>query len=690
MTDPGAPRQPWLHELEIAVDGNATVLADRAGAFGAPGTGLLVDDRRVVSVLSLTLDGEAPTAVQAASVGDTSQFWGCSRNLGALGPDPTVEVHRRHRLLGGGLTQTLTVVSRAEGAIEATIVIELGGDGAELAQLKTAVGLPGLLASTVTLDGVTWADERHRTDCTFTPAPTVITAGDGGRPTRAEFAVTLRQSVPVEISLRVQPTRLVASRFDADAGSGLIDWDQVRVEAGDRRLSDLCAVSLTDLKHLLLTDPEHPADVFAAAGTPWYLTLFGRDAIWAARFMLPFGRTLAAGTLRTLARRQGRATDPDTAEQPGKILHEVRRAHYVDTAGGLDLPPVYYGTVDATALWVVLLHDAWRWGLPDEDVRALLPNLQAAMGWIMAAADNDLGLLRYVDEGGHGLTNQGWKDSGDSMRRRDGSVAPAPIALVEAQSYAVEAARGAAGLYAAYGLAGAERLREWAQQMTDTIREKFWVEGDGVRYLAMAIDGDGRPVDGLGSNMGHVLGSGALSGAEAAAVAAALMSPDLLGEFGISTLSRSNPAYNPIGYHTGSVWTHDTAIALLGMVKEGLSQDAATIAQGLVAATVPFGYRAPELFGGEAVGHRPAPYPASCRPQAWAAASAAAILTGVLGLTADVPNGRLRLTPMRPSPFGAIAVTGLRWAGQPFEIALDRHGVATVTGLPDGVVVVTE
>ncbi len=226
--------------------------------------------------------------------------------------------------------------------------------------------------------------------------------------------------------------------------------------------------------------------------------------------------------------------------------------------------------------------------------------------------------------------------------------------------------------------------------MTDTIREKFWVEGDGVRYLAMAIDGDGRPVDGLGGEHGPCArhrhpdprrGGRRRGGADGRADAR---------QFGISTLSRSNPAYNPIGYHTGSVWTHDTAIALLGMVKEGLSQHAATIAQGLVAATVPFGYRAPELFGGEAVGHRPAPYPASCRPQAWAAASAAAILTGVLGLTADVPNGRLRLTPMRPSPFGAIAVTGLRWAGQPFEIALDRHGVATVTGLPDGVVVVTE
>jgi glycogen debranching enzyme len=237
------------------------------------------------------------------------------------------------------------------------------------------------------------------------------------------------------------------------------------------------------------------------------------------------------------------------------------------------------------------------------------------------------------------------------------------------------------------GEGDANAWRMWADALAERIRESYWVERDGQRFLAMALDGDGRAIDGLGSNMGHALGSGALTPAEATSVVETLSAPNLLGEFGISTLSRDNAAYNPIGYHTGSVWTHDTAIALLGMVKEGLSTQAAPIALGLVASAVPLDYRAPELFAGDAIGHKPAPYPASCRPQAWAAASAATIVTAVLGISADVPSGRLRLRPMRPSPFGTLRVDGLRWGATPFSVELDRHGVPTVTGLPDEVIV---
>ena len=201
--------------------------------------------------------------------------------------------------------------------------------------------------------------------------------------------------------------------------------------------------SLADLAGLLLADPDAPADVFAAAGSPWFLTLFGRDSLWTARMTLPFGTDLARGTLHTLARRQGTSTEPSTGEEPGKILHEVRRSTYADPSSHLHLPPVYFGTVDATPLWVCLLHDAWRWGLPDADIVALAPHLDRALAWQAASVERSPdGLLRYVDESGHGLANQGWKDSGDSMRRRDGSIAPAPIALVETQAYAVQAARG--------------------------------------------------------------------------------------------------------------------------------------------------------------------------------------------------------------------------------------------------------
>lgn len=685
VTDP-AHRQPWLHDLEIVVDGPATLVADRAGGLAVPGAGLLVDDRRVLSHHVLELDGEEPVPIQVASMGGRTGIWACARNLGDDGPDPTVEVHLDRRLDGPVLTESITLVSRADGPVSTRMTVHLAGDGAELAAIKS--GAPrGVLLPATTGEGVlTWSDARHRTTVTTTPVAEACSAGTPGEPSVLEFTLTLAHGIPQTVVVRVAAERLTASHFDADAGGRLVDWAALSVSSEDRRLGDLFHTSLTDLRHLLLTDPQARQDVFAAAGTPWYLTLFGRDSMWAARFLLPFDTTLALGTLRTLARRQGTRVDADAAEEPGKILHEVRRGEFFDV-GGLETPPTYYGTVDATPLWVVLLHDAWRWGLPDDDVRALLPNMIAAMEWIVGAADNDLGVLRYVDASGHGLSNQGWKDSGDSMRFHDGRIADAPIALLEAQTYAVEAARGAADLIEAFGAGDGRGWRDWADTMTNRIRERFWVERDGHRYLAMALDGAGRPVDGVGSNMGHALGSGALSEAEAASVVDTLTSPNLLGEFGISTLSRDNAAYNPIGYHTGSVWTHDTAIALLGMVKEGLSRQAAHVALGLVAAAAPFGCRVPELFAGDAIGHRPVPYPASCRPQAWAAAAAAAVVTGVLGLSADVPMGRLTLYPMRPSPFGPTRVSGLSWAGTRFSVSLDADGRPEVEGLPEDVIV---
>jgi len=295
-------------------------------------------------------------------------------------------------------------------------------------------------------------------------------------------------------------------------------------------------------------------------------------------------------------------------------------------------------------------------------------------------------LMRYVDESGRGLANQGWKDSGDSMRHRDGTIAQAPIALVETQAYAVQAVLGAAQLCeAVFGESGDE-LRSWAQALTDRVRKSFWVHDEAGAYLAMALDRDGAPVDGVGSNMGHVLGTGMLDADESRAVAGRLTSPDLLGPFGIGTLGRGNPAYNPIGYHTGSVWSHDTAICALGLAADGHREGSAAVLRRLVDAASRFDYRLPELFGGLDVAEgtaRPVPYPASCRPQAWASASAGALVTATLGLRADAPAGRLMLSPMRPSPFGAVTVSGIRVSDELCQISVDATGDVTDVRAPD-------
>src|SRR5665648_721530 len=256
------------------------------------------------------------------------------------------------------------------------------------------------------------------------------------------------------------------------------EWSVPWVESDDRRLSVLLDRALEDLASLRMSASFAPDDTFLAAGAPWFFTLFGRDALWAARMLLPLGTDLAAGTLRALAARQGEVVDEDTAEQPGKILHEVRNKALDLGEGDRVLPPIYYGTVDATPLWVCLLHDAWRWGLAPDQVESLLPAMERALAWMTDYGDADGdGFLEYADTTGRGLANQGWKDSGDSVQWRDGTLAVGPIALCEVQGYAHEAALAGAALLDAFGRPGAERWRSWAADLAR--RSRTWQRPHG-------------------------------------------------------------------------------------------------------------------------------------------------------------------------------------------------------------------
>ena len=689
---PTAPRsrQPWLHELEVAVRGPVTCLSLRDGDIDAarPGgeaTGLFVDDRRVVHTLVVTLDGVPPQPVAAASTGGATQTLAVARHLGDPGPDPTVEVARDRVLHDRGLTETVTVRNRWSEPVSSRVVVRLAGDGAELHDVKQGDAEPGHLPTTAHGEGAaSWSDARH----------TVRVRGDGATLAATDSAVELAWDVTIlpagaaTLVVDVTADRVAATPFDAEAGFAAASLDDIRVTAQDARLGRTVEAALDDLRHLTMRDPLAPDDVFAAAGTPWYLTLFGRDSLWSARLALPFGTDLARGTLRALARRQGTVDDVETAQAPGKIPHEVRRTPFA-TEGGAHLPAVYYGTVDATPLWICVLHDAWRWGLEPGVVRELAPALKAALAWMeRAAADNPDGLLRYLDESGTGLTNQGWKDSGDSMRDASGAIAVGPIALVETQAYAVEAAHGAAALLEEVLGEDGSAWRAWGDALASRVRERFWVRSGGPALLAMALDGSGRPVDGLGSNIGHALATGLLDEAETRHVAHALSGPDLLGPLGISTLSRSNPAFNPIGYHTGSVWTHDSAIGALGLARTGNVDGAAAVARALVDVAAASDYRWPELYGAEPVLGRPAPYPASCRPQAWAAASAGALVSVLLGLRADVPAGRIHVSPLASAPFGALAVEGLKVGGHPLAVEVDARGDVVSVTAPEGIEVV--
>jgi glycogen debranching enzyme len=444
------------------------------------------------------------------------------------------------------------------------------------------------------------------------------------------------------------------------------------VVAADPRLSALLEQSLDDLAALRLGTMDQPVETFLAAGAPWFCTLFGRDSIWAARLLLPLGTELAGSTLRVLAARQGTGLDAETAEAPGKILHELRR-------NGLLFPSEYYGSIDATPLWVCLLHDAWRWGLPDDQVEALLPHAEAALNWLAGDADPDGdGFLEYLDVTGRGLANQGWKDSGDAIRFADGRQAKPPIALCEVQGYAHEAATKGAALLAAFGRAGADRWLDYASGLADRFRARFWVEDETGAYPAVALDADKRPVDALTSNIGHLVGSGMLTDAEIATIAARLVRPDMSSGFGLRTMSSAAVGYSPLSYHCGSVWPHDTVIVAQALASAGQTVAAAELVRGLLRAAPAFDYRLPELYGGDGAADlvRPAAYPAACHPQAWAAAAGVGLLGMLTGLRPDVPAGVVHVGPATPNVVGSLVVRGLRVGTDLLDVTVTDDGTA--------------
>ena len=636
-------REPYLHDLVCAVRAPAQVLSGRDGQIRASGVqGVYVSDQRVLSLLVVTLDGVEPTPLHAWAAGDAARFEATARGLGDPGTDPTVVVRRHRRVLADGMQEQIEVTSYARTPVRAVLAIEVGCDLAEMGAVRSGATVEPLGG------GPPWtAAGAHVLVRTEPPAapPEWAVHLDRGETFRLVLTVVADSAAP--------PVAVAAQRRVFAAPD---------VHADDRRLATLVEQSVADLDALRVADPVAPEDVFLAAGVPWYLTLFGRDSIWAARMLLPLGTELAAGTLRTLARRQGTRTDPATGEQPGKIPHELRRPDLDNP-----LPPVYYGTVDATSLWISLLFDAWRWGMPPADVEPLLPVVDAALGWLGGFDE----FVSYRDTSRRGLANQGWKDSPDAVQFSDGSLAEPPIALCEVQGYAYAAALQGAEMLDAFGRPGAGRWRKWAAGLAQRFRERYWIND----YPAIALDGSGRRVDTVTSNIGHLLGTGMLDDAEEARVAARLATSDMDCGFGLRTLASTSTGYNPLSYHCGSVWPHDTAIALRGLT----TAPAASLIDGLLAAAGAFEWRLPELYRDAAV-----PYPPACRPQAWSAAAAIEILRSLFGLRPEVPGGVLRLAPLRPPPVGELTVRGLRVAGEPLDLHLDADGMVDVLTRPSG------
>jgi len=665
----------------ICVRGESFVVSGSTGDLQR-GTdhGVYVRDTRFLDRFELLVDGQPPRPLTATTTGASSATFHAYVPVPGGGTDPTLLVERR-RLVDGCLQEEIHLHNHGRSDLEVELGLRVGSDLAYIFDVRHDRSLDPVPAQGHA-EGLAFRREGGVDEVTVTLRPPPERVADD------TLFVTCR--VPAgghgRVCLEVTATDVYGivgppRRSAAPVGAVLTPptrppWASWAVRCSDHRFTRLIDQSVEDLHALHMVDPDAPDDVFCAAGSPWYLTLFGRDSLWAARMSLPFDPGLAHGTLRTLARRQGTRHDLGTEEAPGKILHEIRRGSLTHRG---DLPPNYYGTIDATPLFVVLAHEAWRWGLSDDQLRPLLPHVEAALAWLRSDGDPDRdGFLEYHKLQTRGLDNQGWKDSHDGVQFADGTLARPPIALAEVQAYAHDAARRGGELLRHFGRPDAEAWDRWADELAERFRRSFWLEDHHGRYPAIALDADKRPVDGPASNMGHLLDGSLLDDGEAALIGAQLGHPRLSSGWGLRTLAADAAGFNPLGYHTGSVWPHDTAIAVWGLAVRHQPEAASDLLRGLVEVAPSFGARLPELFGGfaRAQAPSPVPYPASCRPQAWAAAGALLLLRACLGLHADLPRGRVRLAPLWPPPFRSLTLTGLPLGAGHLDVRIDRdHGV---------------
>lgn len=682
-------------------DSTTFLICDGAGDI-PPGAdfGLYDRDTRFLSACQLRLDGLPPTllAVRATANYETVHLLTNPALTGA--PRSSLGIIRRH-LVGEGLHDDLDITNYGESEAVFRLEFTFEADFDHVFDVKRQVELrtpgnfpPGWWVAEGRPDGLELAlgfegrDFSRRTLIRFS-TPAVL--GNRGAvlevrlPPRRTWHLCVDYQLAADGRLQVprytcvcpgppEEARHLQTRRQADyAGEAptlRADW-HVLERAYERSRQDLAALRVTG-------EQLSAGDFIVAAGIPWFLALFGRDSLITAYQTLPFLPDCARGVLRSLARYQGTKVDPETDEEPGKIPHEVR---FGQPAGRADHIPrfPYYGALDATPLFIVVLSETFRCTGNLELVRELAPNLLRALEWVDRYGDLDGdGYVEYWRRAPGGLTNQGWKDSWDSVRFRDGRLAEPPIALAEVQGYVYDAKLRAAELLAALGETGrAAELRRQAARLKEQFNRDFWVADRG--YYALALDGRKRPVDSLTSNPGHLLWSGIADEAKARAVAARLLSPELFSGWGIRTLATTEAGYNPLSYHNGSVWPHDTSLIAAGLRRYGFVDEAGRLVVALLEAAAEFpAFRLPELFAGygrEEVGF-PVPYPTASSPQAWAAGAVMLGLRTLLGLEADVPNRRLVVRPDLPPALGYLELSGLRVGPARLELRVRERGTA--------------
>jgi glycogen debranching enzyme len=682
-----SPQVAALPKL-VLKHGESFVVCDRRGDFPAHFDGELGfyhAGTRYLRWLELRLDGASPLLLGAQIAPDNDRILVALTNAGVTAgdegsalPPNTLHLDRHLTLDEGRFLQSVAVASFHDVPVEASLEIIFSADFRDVFEVRgTARAQRGQILAEERepsrvciryrgVDGVVRTATLH-----FSPRPLMVAAS------RAVYAVSLRPGEVFHLEVAVladaseaapAPPRLGEAVARLRASPGRLRARATRVTTDNEGFDRLLARSVVDLD-MLLTETPHGRVPYA--GVPWYVAPFGRDSVITALQLLPYAPEVAAGTLRFLAHWQGRLDDPFREEQPGRILHEYRVG---EMANCREIPFVpYYGSVDATPLFVLLLAEYVRWTGDLELARGLWPAVGAALGWMASCAARS-GYLEYECHSPLGLSNQGWKDSFDSVMHADGTLATPPIALVEAQAYAYAAWRGAAEVGRALEDGQAPAWQARAEALREAFNRDFWLEPEG--FYALALDGQGRPCAVASSNPGHALWTGLVTESRAGGVARRLVADDMFSGWGLRTLSARERRYNPMSYHNGSVWPHDTAIAVAGFRRYRLVEEALTVATALFEASRHFEHaRMPELFCGFArhPDQGPISYPVACAPQAWAAGSPLQLLTALLGLEPDAWSERLTLqSPVLPPWLRYVEIHDLRLGGSSFDIGVSR------------------
>jgi glycogen debranching enzyme len=660
----------------VAKCDDAFLVADQHGDFpDLPESefGLYVGGTRFLRSLELAVHGQRPLSLSAAVAADgrrvavdlTNPDLGHGEIVVLRGR--TLRLARRLELTPTGLDQVLTVESFNPTPHELVLAWHYASDFADVFEVRGMIRerrgdlLPPVVESGAAclayrgLDGVVRA-----TTLAFTPTPEKVTAGF------ARHRLVIPPGEAIELRLRISTREDDARRapWTATAHAPAPE-PPVRVQSANAAFDAWITRAWADLT-MLTTETPHGR--IAYAGIPWFVAPFGRDSLITALQHLPFDPGLARGTLRFLAAYQGREDDAFTDQSPGKILHEYRRGEMAACREIVFIP--YYGSVDATPLFVVLAAEYLRWTGDRTFLEELTPAIEAALGWLDRAE-----YVTYAARSVRGLVNQGWKDSHDAIMHEDGETAAGPIALVEVQGYKYAALCGAALIEEARGRPDAARAqRDVAARLRARFMDDYWMDGEG--FCALALDGDGAPCRVISSNPAHALWSGIVPPDRAARIVERLLGRELYSGWGVRTLATRERRYNPMSYHNGSVWPHDTAIAAAGVRRYGFTDQFLTLATGLFdAAQQCESRRLPELFCGfpRVPGYGATPYPVACSPQAWAAGVASQLLVEMLGLEPEAGQNRLTLTrPVLPEWLPWVEVRGLRLGRSRFDVHVTR------------------